>query len=633
MQFKKKSIIPIIVPDMYFTDMNGQCNRYNEMNPSLYIDADGNVTILVRCVNYRKINLQNFIMYELMSKSKYCLIRGKIDPIEAIDIENYEYSVANIVYDVPTYPTYWEGIEDVRFLNNEDIIAIVPELNVGGKPSIFKAKLTDSNISQFKECYPNHQEKNWMPFGDKVVYSLSPFMIKSVDVDDLEEINVSEENKVKLQGYHGSTNGIEIKPDEWLFLIHKNNEIVEHRWMLFNKDTRMILSEPFTFFKNAKIEFPCSLCKYKDRVFISLGVNDEKAFIIEACYNDIEMLLYPEPTIISMFYDIRALEGKHIERNRKVESYVDFSKQFLLKLPYPLILFTDSQVVHDIIFEYRRELGLLDKTRICMREFKDTYFYKDLDRITELQTTFFIKNGELEHETPRYVILNNNKFDCVDKAIELDPYRTSHYMWVDFGINHVAQSTERIHEWIHQIPDKIKQLCLNPYVENDEPKSFFQYIYHHTAGGLFSGSAANMMNYSRLFKEKTAQIYSEGWYQIDEAVMTMVQRENPELFDLYYGDYQGIVSNYIYPIHNIHLILLGIQKNLDYNNIDAARTTLRYCLPYFMKNPSNELAYQYMQQYIRAYNYNVTDDAIELNHLVKDQIGINELLHYNEMFK
>jgi hypothetical protein len=171
----------------------------------------------------------------------------------------------------------------------------------------------------------------------------------------------------------------------------------------------------------------------------------------------------------------------------------------------------------------------------------------------------------IEHETPLYIILNNNKFDCIDKTIELNPFNSTHLVWLDFGINHVAENTEHIFEWIDKIPDKIKQMCINPYIENIEPKTYFEFIYHNMAGGLFSGSIENMRKYSELFKNKIEEIYKDNWYQIDEAVMTMVQRENPELFDLFYGDYQGIISNYLYPIHNMDLILKSSQKYIDNN--------------------------------------------------------------------
>jgi 3-deoxy-D-manno-octulosonate 8-phosphate phosphatase (KDO 8-P phosphatase) len=54
-----------------------------------------------------------------------------------------------------------------------------------------------------------------------------------------------------------------------------------------------------------------------------------------------------------------------------------------------------------------------------------------------------------------YIILNNNKFDFIQSAIEVNPYNSSHFIWMDFGINHVALNTEKISEWIHKVPDKI----------------------------------------------------------------------------------------------------------------------------------------------------------------------------------
>jgi hypothetical protein len=212
-------------------------------------------------------------------------------------------------------------------------------------------------------------------------------------------------------------------------------------------------------------------------------------------------------------------------------------------LPFPIIFFIDeNEETYDAIYNYRKELGLLDKTYINTCDFKTTYFYKYVDRLKELQSQFNIINGQIEHETPLYVILNNNKFDCIDKTIKINPFNSSHLIWMDFGINHVAESTEHINGWINKVPDKIKQMCINPFIENRVPKEYFRCIYHNMAGGLFSGSIDNMKKYSELFKNKTDEIYNDNWYQIDEAVMTMVHRDNPELFDLFYGDY---TQNYL----------------------------------------------------------------------------------------
>ena len=89
--FYKRKTTPIMVPDIYFTDIHQHINRYSEMNPSMYID-NGNVTILVRCVNYKKVNPPNFTLYEATSRSKYFVLRGKINE----DIENYDYKMINV---------------------------------------------------------------------------------------------------------------------------------------------------------------------------------------------------------------------------------------------------------------------------------------------------------------------------------------------------------------------------------------------------------------------------------------------------------------------------------------------------------------------------------------------------------
>lgn len=63
--------------------------------------------------------------------------------------------------------------------------------------------------------------------------------------------------------------------------------------------------------------------------------------------------------------------------------------------------------------------------------------------------------------------------------------------------------------------------------------------------------------------------------------MTIIQRENPDLFEFYYGDYEGIISNYNFPTHNIDLILRASQKCINNNNNVRAFEILTYCDEYF----------------------------------------------------
>jgi hypothetical protein len=297
---EKSNNYPIIIPLKMYIDKHGEYNSFHDMNPSMHIDSDGNVKILVRSVNYRKFYDKKFTMYENYSKSLYTLLSGKINNNELLNLDNFE--IKDILYDylIPTYPTYWKGIEDIRFINATSILAIIPECNESGNPSIFRATLENNIIHSFISCKPNVIEKNWMPYTDDnnnqmVIYSLNPFKIKQIEGEVFTEITFSEEITKQLESYHGSTNGVKYRPlnkkDGFnLFLIHKNADKTYHRWLLYNfKTNEIILSKEFHFFKYSYIEFPVSLAIFNERIFISLGVNDDKAFIVETAKESIEM--------------------------------------------------------------------------------------------------------------------------------------------------------------------------------------------------------------------------------------------------------------------------------------------------------------------------------------------------------
>lgn len=298
--FSLNKSYPLFIPQVCFIDKYNNTNALVEMNPSIFITKEGEVSILIRCVNYIKFHDKKFTMFENVSKTEYYLLSGNIEDKENLDIENFNVEKVNYDYLIPTYPTFWKGLEDIRFVSQNKIIVTIPQCNPSGNPIIFNATINKSNISDFVMCYPNIVEKNWMPYYDslnneKVIYSLNPFCIKNIIEEPLEKIELTENLSKLLEGYHGSTNGIifENNEDLRLFLIHVNRDKTYHRWLLFNVKTNEIsLSEEFIFFKNTYIEFTCSLCEFKERIFISIGINDNKAFILETDINSIKSCLF-----------------------------------------------------------------------------------------------------------------------------------------------------------------------------------------------------------------------------------------------------------------------------------------------------------------------------------------------------
>ena len=276
----KHRAYPLIFPKAQYKDRFGEPNAFVDMNPSMFIGADGKVTLLVRRVNYRKYADKQFSLGSYPSQSNYLVATGRVG-----DLGRWSLTPLRVEYGRMTYPTYWNGPEDIRFVTETEIIATIPECNPSGKPAIFRAHLEGAVMKSVKPCYPNDTEKNWMPYTDsagrrKAIYSLCPFRIKELEGADLETLGC---DLPELEGYHGSTNGVRYKGgDKRLFLVHINRERTYHRWLLFDpSDQSVQVSDEFVFFQHAYIEFPLSLCEYGGKLYVSMGVNDEAAYILE----------------------------------------------------------------------------------------------------------------------------------------------------------------------------------------------------------------------------------------------------------------------------------------------------------------------------------------------------------------
>ena len=274
-------------------------------------------------------------------------------------------------------------------------------------------------------------------------------------------------------------------------------------------------------------------------------------------------------TIITSLYDIRSKENND-GPVRSITEYLERSK-FVLSLDCPMVIFTEEKFRNH--FETNRDMT---KTLIIYEPIEQSWGYQYLDTLTELRDNYIINNMNPNKDTPLYITLTDNKFDYISQVVKKNPFETDHFLWLDLGITHVAQNPEIIHDWLDKIPDKIRLLEINPYIDNVEPKEYFKNIYHNVAAGLISGSGDNMLRFCDLFKKTFTDILSQGWYQLDEAIMAMIMRNHRDLFDPYYGDYMGIISNYNKYHIAEDIIRYAVEKCLRHRDYDKCKHILNY---------------------------------------------------------
>ena len=279
------------------------------------------------------------------------------------------------------------------------------------------------------------------------------------------------------------------------------------------------------------------------------------------------------PTIVTALYPIRALEGNQSDKVRSMDTYLEKGK-WIASLPYPMVIYTQAELV-DAIYALRKPYITI--TRIVVEPIEETYFYRYKDVFTN--HPYPIHNRNPDKDTPLYIIFNANKFHWLERTITTNPFNSNHFLWMDLGITHVAENPAIAYTWLSHIPDKIRQMELMIPYFGEPPSEHFHYIRHNVAGGLFSGNRDYLQRYIKAFKAKYDEIITAGWYQLDEAVMTFVLHEHPDWFDLFYGDYNGIVQNYRAPHTNIDAIIRGIVECIHRREYGRASHRLDYLLP------------------------------------------------------
>ena len=128
-----------------------------------------------------------------------------------------------------------------------------------------------------------------------------------------------------------------------------------------------------------------------------------------------------EVTLVSAY-----ITNINSRKDRSTEKYIEYGK-ILLQTKIPKIIFID-EIIFDELKEYSNEL-----THLIPIKKESIYFYEFKD----LLTNFKINSTSPEKDTIEYMFTMCSKTEWITKAIEINFFNTSNFIWVDFGIKHV----------------------------------------------------------------------------------------------------------------------------------------------------------------------------------------------------
>lgn len=259
-------------------------------------------------------------------------------------------------------------------------------------------------------------------------------------------------------------------------------------------------------------------------------------------------------TIITCLYKLR---------NDINDQYLQSIKRLLI-VKNPMVIYTDEFGI-EFLNNTRNNYGYKDITKVILIPFKETYFYKYKDTIINNRKKYWPTADSRCDENVHMLMLGRFNF-CIN-AIENNYFNTNYFSFIDinllnkkpWGSNNYTSND--VYHKLYYILNNPKKKCsvniINVFNKDmyKDLHNFYQ-TYRYTIAGCFL--TFDKINGLEMYKKAIQYakfVTISGYGHGDEHILGKIYIDNPNLFNLNFGDYQDIIDNYY-----------EINSNINYSN-------------------------------------------------------------------
>ncbi len=311
-------LAPIVIP-------HGLTSGTGLMNPSIFIDSDGDILVNLRHVNYTLYHAENSqkypsrwgpLSYLHPEKDQRLVTENYVCRLDA-DLKMTNYAKVEML-DLHTPIWEFHGLEDARLVQWDDqyfLVGVRRDTTTTGQGRMEYSKVTiDKETWTVKETQrvripapapdESYCEKNWVPILDKPyhfvkwtspveIVKASPEKSECTQVKLKQCIATPMDQRGSSQVIRWKGRYISITHDVDLFknYLKQKDGIYRHRVLVWNDDLDLVgISSQFSFL-DARIEFCVGAAVHDGDLLISFGFQDNAAFVLRTPASIIDALI------------------------------------------------------------------------------------------------------------------------------------------------------------------------------------------------------------------------------------------------------------------------------------------------------------------------------------------------------
>jgi len=338
----------------------------------------------------------------------------------------------------------------------------------------------------------------------------------------------------------------------------------------------------------------------------------------------------PNCTLVTACFDLTKFNDNSRSLDDNINNMVS-----LLEVPCYLVIYTDSNCVEKII-NIRGELNSL--THYIIMDFTELKFYKYIDLIKKNRNEYHPTKDK--RTCAESHILCCNKFNFVLEIMDLNPFNTTKFGWIDANLGKnfskicIKYENNMILDILNNITDKfhlqILNVCDKKYKNQEFKKEMYNQYRWIACGCLFTTGIEigkkilNRLN--EIFINTTELGYGHG----EEMLYLEVLDELYDDIEKSYGDYKMILNNFIKPTTGFHYIYYFIIKK--YNNYCYFKEAYDCCKKILFQIENFKVQIDYniyfltlFEFYFTTLKYKKNESKEIVNHIMK-LINVNPLI-------
>ena len=204
-----------------------------------------------------------------------------------------------------------------------------------------------------------------------------------------------------------------------------------------------------------------------------------------------------------------------------------------LSIDQNMVIFI-SEDFYDDIYNFRKNLNLLDKTKIIKIDLSFLYKY---DNINDLK--IITEKNIKPYNDPYYILAVNTRYKYMKESITENYFNNDYFCWLDFSASHIVDINENFKFNIKND----EQIRLGWIARMDKEKKF---VFNHKAlgGGVFGGHKNSLLEFINIHNKEFDKLIDDGYMINDDRLLFFIYEKYPEMFNLYFSSYKNLVNKF-----------------------------------------------------------------------------------------